>query len=211
MPLRRNQTSEDGTETVGSTSHVDSRLLPQLFAGIETRDQITVLDLGSGSSATLNYFSQLDAPARVTFADVLEARPKLDALADSEDPFDPIEAMDIWRVQLDLAPATQIDYILFWDYLHYFQREAIEALSNAIQPHIHKETRGYGFGSLHSDKPIRRGKYAVGNDAQVIITPEADRLPFSHSQQVIADNFICLQISRGTLLQEGHLELLLEV
>lgn len=211
MPLRRNQTSEDGTETVGSTSHVDSRLLPQLFAGIETRDHITVLDLGSGSSATLNYFSQLDAPARVTFADVLEARPQLDALADSEELFDPIEAMDIWRVQLDLAPATQIDYILFWDYLHYFQKEAIEALSNAIQPHIHKETRGYGFGSLHSDKPIRRGKYAVGNDAQVIITPEADRLPFSHSQQVIADNFICLQISRGTLLQEGHLELLLEV
>ena len=211
MAFRRQSTSDHEARATGATFSVESRLLPQLFAGIESRERIAILDLGAGSAATLNYFTQLQIAAQVTFADVLEVRAHFDALAASDEPFDAVEAMDVWRVHLDLEPTLQIDYILLWDYLHYFRPKAIEALSNAIQPHIHKETRGYGFGSLHSDKPIGRGTYAVGGEAEVMITPGMDRLPFSHSQQVIADSFICLQISRGTLLQEGHLELLLEV
>lgn len=208
---RRRNASDDEFKATEDSQTVISRLLPELFTDLEAFARITVLDLGSGSAATLKFFSELSIPAQVTFVDALELKPHFDALAESDEPFDLVEAMDAWRVQLGIAPTAQVDFILLWDYLHYFRPEAIEALASALQPHIHRRTRGYGFGSLHSDKPIRRGSYAIGGLDQVVISPESDALPFSHSQQVIADNFVCLQIARGTLLQEGHLELLLEV
>ncbi|NKC00600.1 MAG: hypothetical protein GKR90_19200 [Pseudomonadales bacterium] len=210
MAFRRRQPSPDEkASTADAPQLVKSRLLPQLFAGLNDRAHISVLDLGAGSAATLSFFGQLETPAKITFADALDLTGQLRPATDDE-PFDFSQTVQIWQSHLALQSGDQIDYLLMWDYLHYFEPSVIEALSSALQPYVHRESRGYGFGSLHSDKPIRGGVYAIGDEESVAITPDPAPLPFAHSQQVIADNFVCMQITRGTLLQEGHLELLFE-
>ncbi len=186
-----------------------SRLLPQLFDGIEDKQNVSVLDLGGGTPSTLAFFSNLDVPARVIFGDVMTERhnfqPEGDEVATNFD-----SAVQRWRDYLDLDTADQIDYLLVWDFLHYFEPRVVEALSYALQPHVHRSTKAYGFGTLRSDSPLNGSRCAVSDAASLNMMPLPEPLPFSHSQQVIAENFVCLQITRATLLQEGHLELLFE-
>ncbi len=206
---RRQSTPEKQASTTITQQRIKSRLLPKLFADIDERQHIQVLDLGAGSNATLSFFGQLGTATKITFADTLDLCDELAPLTDQA-PFDFIHAVQTWQRHLGLQPQDQIDYLLMWDYLHYFEPGIIEALSTALQPHVHRESRGYGFGSLHSGKPIRGGVYAIRDENSVAVTPEPMTLPHAHSQQVIADNFICMHITSGTLLREGHLELLFE-
>lgn len=186
-----------------------SRLLPQLFEGIEDKESVSVLDLGGGTPATLAFFSNLEVPARVIFGDVITQsqnfKPEGGEAAVNFD-----SVVQRWRDYLDLDAADQVDYLLIWDFLHYFEPPVIEALSYALQPHLHRSTKAYGFGTLRSDRPLNGSRCAVSDATSLNMTPSKEPLPFSHSQQVISENFVCLQITRATLLQEGHLELLFE-
>ena len=208
MAFRRRHTVSE-VPTTASRYPVTSRLLPQVFANIDQRKSIQVLDLGGGSAQTVAFFSSLPAKSRIIFADTLElVDVRLNTLEDEEVDFS--QAVEAWRQHLGLSPADKIDYLLLWDYLHYFKPAAVEALSSALLPHIHQETKGYGFGSLHSDMPMPGGTYALDTEETLLIKQSPEPLLYSHSQQVIADHFMCMRISRGTLLREGHLELLFE-
>ena len=195
--------------TTASRYHLTSRLLPKVFADIDQRKSIQVLDLGGGSGQTVAFFSSLPTKSRIVFADALALNDVwLNTIEDEEVDFS--QAVEAWRLHLGLNPADKIDYLLLWDYLHYFKPAAVEALSSALLPHIHQKTKGYGFGSLHSDMPMPGGTYALDTAERLLIKPYPEPLPYGHSQQIIADHFMCMRISRGTLLREGHLELLFE-
>lgn len=206
--LRHATSVKPNREDVGPRQ-LTSSLLPQLFDGIEDKKSVSVLDLGGGTASTLTFFSNLDVPARVIFGDIMTQRhafkPEQDEVAINFD-----SAVQYWRDYLDLEQEDRIDYLLMWDYLHYFEPTVIEALSQALQPHLQRTTKAYGFGTLRSDKRISGSRCAVSDTTSVSMNPLKELLPFAHSQQVIAENFICLQITRATLLQEGHLELLFE-
>ncbi len=189
---------------------VSSRLLANALAGVlERHEQLTILDLGPGSAGTVDFFAELDCPTRITFADCHSLATDLAHAANAESP--PSFASKVLLAAQHMGLDEPIDLVLLWDYLHYFDLESIEVLSSALQPYIHNKTRGYGFGTLHSDQGIKPYNYSIASDTEVFLQPRAEQaLPFSPSQQALTDNFICLRISRGTLLQEGHLELLLE-
>ena len=211
--LRRQATRASQASTQETkTEALPSRLLEHILTPLlEREDPLTVLDLGDGAAGTVDFFSSLICPTRLIFAD----SPSLAASLKPTDPEDPPDFLDLvasWRSHLQMPDDTQLDLILLWDCLHLFEATAIEALSSALQPHITSATQGYGFGSLYSDQGLAASRYAIDSaDSLAVRNPkEAAKLPFAHSQQTLTENFICLRIARGTLLREGHLELLLE-
>ena len=108
---RRQSTPEKQASTTITQQRIKSRLLPKLFADIDERQHIQVLDLGAGSNATLSFFGQLGTATKITFADTLDLCDELAPLTDQA-PFDFIHAVQTWQRHLGLQPQDQIDYLL---------------------------------------------------------------------------------------------------
>jgi len=200
---RRRQ--HDAPVTSDTPNTVTSRLLPEVFAGFEEGDSITVLDLGPGSASTVTYLTRYRA--RVIFADII----------DNPNIRNPPEGADMAALadeitrQLGVPGGTHVDVCLVWDYLHYLNIKVIEALSSVLQPLIRPTTTGYGFGALHSREPLQGNLYGIRGDDELIAQPMKDEPPYMpHSQQRLAESLPALRISRATLLLEGRLELLFE-
>lgn len=176
-----------------------------MLADYEPGSRVTVLDLGPGCASTVRYFS--DFVCHLVFYDILEC----EHLIHPDEDADYVSAIKHCQRHMALPPNLQIDVLLLWDYLHFLDVKSIEALSIVLQPHVHQQTKAYGFGSLHSDKPMYRRRYGVHSAQELQLHESTDQpLPYAHSQQRLTDAFMCLRITRGTLLQEGHLELLFE-
>jgi hypothetical protein len=179
--------------------------LPEVFAGFEEGESITVLDLGPGSASTLTYLSRFRA--KVIFADLID-NPEL---RNPPEDADMATLADLISDQLSVPPGLHIDVCLMWDYLHYLDVHVIEALSSVLQPLIRPTTRGYGFGALHSRDPMQGNRYGISGPEELTSTPLTDEEPYTpHSQQWLGEHMLALRISRGTLLMEGRLELLFE-
>jgi len=185
--------------------HVATRLIPELFAGYEEGDPVTVLDLGPGNASTINFLSRFRA--KIIFADLL-AHP---SLQHPDEDMSPAEIAEVIHQQLAVPTGMQIDICLMWDYLHYIDIATIEALSGVLQPLFHKSPRGYGFGTLHGKKPDDANQYGIAGPEELCARPNPDEPEYrAHSQQRVGDHFLALRISRGTLLRAGRLELLFE-
>ena len=215
MAFRR-RTSAPVASVATPLAPVPSRLLTQLLEHLEDRDEdLCVLDLGPGTPGSVDFFASLPCRTKLTFVDadaVLEDMQSREAALEEGESLDFTTLLDVWAKALELPLKQDIDLLLLWDHPHKFPLLAIEALSSALQPHIHKGTAGYAFGTLHSDQPMQPYRYSIHDATSVAMRPlENDALPYSHSQQALAENFVCMRIARGTLLREGHLELLLEV
>lgn len=184
---------------------VYSRLLPELFAGYEDGEPLTVLDLGTGSSSTVAFLSRFKV--RIFFADLLE-HPT--SLRSGDDP-NPLGLQHAIARQLALPEDAMLDVVLLWDYLHYIELETIEALSAVLLPRLHRNSRGYGFGALHGRKPADANRYGIADRDHLLAQP-TDQEPqyYAHSQQRLSEHFAALRIARGTLLREGRLELLFD-
>ena len=191
------------------SDHIATRLLPEVFAGIEADSPLTVVDLGPGCAATLNFLGRYRA--KVFFADLPSCLP-LAAGAYQEDDRDNL--IRIAREHIGLAEDTRVDICLLWDYLHLLDTPRLEVLSAALAPHVHRGSRAHGFGALHSNRPPDIGHFGIADLHH--LTPLTSDAPFApqsyhtHTQMHIAEHFTCFRIARGTLLQEGRLEILFE-
>lgn len=185
--------------------HTTSRLLPELLRGFEPGDRITVLDLGPGNASTVDFLARFKS--RIYFADLTD-NPVI-AANDMDTPHETLAGF-IQR-QLSVPSGTQIDICLFWDYLHFIDLKTIDALSQVLQPLLHSNSRGYGFGALHGGRPEDVSLYGIADvDTLTSTTITSQPKYIAHSQQKLSEHLLSLRISRGTLLREGRLELLFE-
>jgi hypothetical protein len=187
---------------------VASRLLTHVFTGLEDSEKITVLDVGPGQAPTLNFLSQF--PSRVYFADLYALDVTLDD-PDAGDATREAHALREFDKALQLSADTVIDVCLFWDYLHCLNLPALRALSAALSPHLHRGSRGYAFGALHSHTPMDHSDYSI-HDLTHLRRSAATYPPFErpHTQKTLSEHFIAFQVAKGTLMSEGRLELFLE-
>lgn len=192
-----------------------TRLLEEALGNLENREtRLTVLDLGVGSAGTVNFFAGLDCPTRLIFADCETLSAELHAMQNQQEDDPPSFMQLVSHCRSHLAPLTNdetqtLDVILLWDHLHRFDAQGLEALSTVLQPHVGRGCRGYGFGSLHNGQKLPTNHYAIADSENIVLQPvTSNPLLYCHSQQTLSEYFICLQIARGTLLQQGHLELL---
>jgi hypothetical protein len=175
-----------------------------LFEGVEAFDRLVVLDVGSGAQSTVDFFGQYHT--HIHFADLLSSP----LLAAPPDELDAESACRIFTEHLSLPADVTFDVCLFWDVLHRVDLPVLRGLSQALHPHVHRGTRGYGFGTLHGSTFDHR-RYGIRDLEHLTARPIApEGRFFSHTQKQISDHFASFTIGRATLLRTGRLELLLE-
>lgn len=188
-------------------------LMPSLFERLEEGESLSVLDVGYGVSDTLTFFSQYRS--RVHFAGLYDAR-DLQVL-----PADDVEAhLEQACERLFSFPAgTTFDICLLWDFLNYLPVPALRAFSNALWPYLHERTVGHGFGAFKAGAPGASPsgreagmQYGVRDAGHLVVRPRQGGSPptHPHSRTVLTSTFRCFDVTRGTLLREGNMELLLQ-
>lgn len=213
--LRRTTPKAEAAQKLSQPTVV-SRLLATALEGTDERtERFTLLDLGCGTAGTVQFFGGLNCATHLVFSDCRTLAEELaNAREAEEEALSCDQITSICRHHLALPDELQLDLILFWDFLHFFDLMTVRVLSTILLPHLHQNSRGYGFSSLYNDQAIKPYNYAITSGSEVCMRappPANPGLPFAHSQQTLSENFTCMRISRGTLLKEGHLELLLEV
>jgi len=210
--LRRNRSSTGGSGPNDGAERVSSRLLPLLMERLESRDRLHVLDLGSGSQGTLNFFS--DRNAAIHFVDLFSS----ELVIEPPEALNTVEACEQLTRYLRLPEGVIFDVCMFWDALHYLSPVGLEGLSRALAPHVGANTLAYGFGSLASGargeepdwRPEKQGcRYGIEDQDHLRLTPiERQGVYQAHTQQQLDEYFPALTIQKATLLREGRLELL---
>ncbi len=179
---------------------------------LESRGRLNVLDAGSGSQSTVDFFAEHSA--RIQFADLFSC----EIVREVPEDIDAGSAAEIFRRYLNLPENLVFDVCLFWDAFHHMDLRLLEGLSRALAPHFDARTLGYGFGSLHHGarkaerKAMAQERYRFGilKGSHLLLRPDASSGPYhAHTQQELTEHFPALTIQRATLLQEGRLELLL--
>ena len=210
--LRGRRGSDSDPATKARAETVSSRLLPLILDQLESRARLQVLDLGSGSQSTLNFFAGRNAA--IHFVDLFSC----DLVMNPPEELNTAVACELIQDYLRLPEGLVFDVCMFWDALHYLPLPALEGLSRSLAPHLSASSLGYGFGSLHSGaraeepgwQPDNVGcRYGIEDGAHLKLTPiERQGRYHAHSQQQLDEFFPALSIQKATLLQEGRLELL---
>ena len=187
---------------------VSSLLLPTVFEGYEPAEPLTVLDVGSGKSSTLNFLTQYHT--HVVFCDLF-AQETTTADADATDAERENYALEVLQKALEETAINKIDVCLFWDYLHHLDRPSLRAFSAALGPYLSRDSRGYAFGAPHTHTPLDQNEYSIHDVRHLARKPSpTSRAAGAHSQKVLSEHFGAFTIIKGTLLREGRLELYLE-
>lgn len=190
-----------------------SLLLPLLFERLDESEPFTVLDVGPGVGETVEFFARYRC--RLHFADLfdapeLEDRPEEEAEAHFEAVFEKLLAFPV---------TTRFDVCLLWDFLNYLPVPALRAFSTVLSPYLHRHSVGHGFGAFKATAPGMSWAapeaglaYGIRDVDSLVVRPRSSAggavAAYPHSRTVLAESFRCFEVVRGTLLQEGAMELL---
>lgn len=204
--------SAGGTTSSSGQEVRSTLLLPLLLERFEPEQTLTVLDVGYGVPETVEFFSQY--ACRLHFAGLIDA-PELSAPVPEEDPGGYLDAT--FERLCDFPADTRFDICLLWDFLNYLPAPALYSFSRALTPYLHRDSRAHGFGAFKAAASMSRDsrtalQYGVYASDELLVRPRPGARPpgHSHSRAVLAHSLSCFEIVRGTLLREGHMELLLQ-
>lgn len=194
-------------------------LLPLLFEGIDEAERLTVLDIGAGVPETVDFFARFRC--LLHFSGLFDAQSlRIDAAVTAQTDEDPQAPFDVAFAELLSFPEeTSFDIVLLWDFLNYLPVPALKAFSQALRPYLHRGTRAHGFGAFKASAPgMARAmpeialQFGILDENRLAVRPRQGGVlsGYPHTRTVLADALGCFEISRGTLLREGGMELLLE-
>ncbi len=194
-----------GQETASTLS---SNLFPSLFERLAVSRRLTIFDVGTAVSTTVDFFSQFRCLLHFTnLYDEAVVRDDPDPDAEvSED-----ELVEQFQSALDLPPDTQIDICLFWDFLNYLDGPALRAFIRALRPFVHEDTRAHGFGMLNAKTVLANQRYGIKNLDCLSLHPRSDSqlAIYPHSQRELIELLGYFRISKSRLMADGRLEFLL--
>lgn len=217
MTRRRGGASEDRDAPAGApdSERRQTLLLPMVLERIDETSPLTVLDVGGGHAETIQFFSRYRC--RLHFADLFDTA-ELGGVPEDEDAVEYYTT--VFSGLLDFPAGTRFDLCLLWDFLNYLPVPALTGFSRALGPFLRADTVGHGFGAFKATAPgsswtAPEHGFAYGLvDADTLSVrprPGGSRTPtHPHSRKVVAGALECFEIARGTLLQDGAMELLLE-
>ena len=187
----------------------------QLFATLTERldpDQpLSVLDMGLGVAATLEFFSAYRC--RLQFADLFDVLPLAETEEGLTEEQKQRELQRHFAQTLELPADARFDLVLFWDLFNYLDGSALSGLSQALQPHLHSRSRGHGF--VQRDRQKTPPDYCYGVNSENSFTTKLctrQGLPkYCHAQASLERQLQGFTIQRGVLMLDGRLEFLLTV
>lgn len=179
-----------------------SKLLASLFERFDPEQRLTVLHIGGAMPETVDFFSHYRS--KLYFVDLFAELP-------FEEPEDGPDLAQQFSRQLPDHDRTRFDICLFWDLFNYLSRDAIEALSDTLQPYLHPASLGHGFSVHNLRSPPGNQLYAISERDALAVRTRAVALPgyAPHAQGHLQQMLHCFKLERSVLLPDSRLELLL--
>ncbi|MDM3870321.1 methyltransferase domain-containing protein [Porticoccus sp. W117] len=200
---------QESGDTGSAATVQQSQLFATLTERLEPEQPLSVLDIGPGVAATLEFFSAYRC--RLQFADLFDLLP----MAATEEGLTEEQKQQQLQQQfteaLALPADARFDLILFWDLFNYLDSSALAALSQALQPHLHKGSRGHGFVQRDRQKTPPDYGYGVRSENSFTIKPctRQGLQKHCHAQASVERQLQGFTIQRGVLMLDGRLEFVL--
>lgn len=187
-------------------SRQPSKLFPDLFKKIDPERRLTVLEIGSALTETVDFFSEFKC--RLHFVDLFHqpfVREQQAKLSEKE-------LRHAFEEQFRFPSDTRIDICLLWDFMCYLDDSALRAFNSALRPWLHAGSRAHGFGVHHLAIRVENIQYGILNRETLSIRKRHSvQMPHHpHSQVEMHEMLNCFDFERGLLLPEGKLEMLLK-
>ncbi len=183
-----------------------SRLLPEIFEGVDPKHGVTALEFGPAVPETIAFFGQFKC--RVHVANLFEN----EAIRTQQAELDEAALKEAFRAHFNFPRGTLLDVCLFWDFLNYLRPATLRALSAALQPYLHAGTCGHGFSVLSVETPLNNREYGVLRPDVICNRPA--RMPqmdyFPHTHEGLDRGLPAFKIQKGWLLSDGRLEMLFQ-
>ncbi len=182
-----------------------SQLFPTLFGQTYMGRKVTILDVGGARPRTIAFFSQFKC--RLHIVDLYSA----EFLKNPSTEMSSRQLQQEFTSFLGLPRNSAIDVCLFWDIFNYLDPIHIKAFCAALQPHLHRGSRGHGFGARNSETMLADLEYAIeGVDSFLVNQRRTNRLPcYPQPQSKLKEQISCFSVDRGTLFADGRQEMLL--
>ena len=183
-----------------------SKLFASLFEGFDPVQRLRVLDVGLGLPESLDFFSAYRC--RLSFLDLYS-----DTVVATQRDANKEELREQFEVLLQFPEGTQFDLCLFWDFLNYLDKPALQAFSRALQPYLHGTSRAHAIGLLNDQTALPHCEYSIVSQEQFRLRSRAgEQAPwFPHPQAELGTKLVGLDIHKALLLADGRLEILLGV
>ncbi|MGS2723380.1 hypothetical protein ACVBEJ_06510 [Porticoccus sp. GXU_MW_L64] len=186
-----------------------SQLFATLTERLEPEQPLSVLDVGPGVAATLDFFSAYRC--RLQFADLFDLLPLPVVDEGLTEDQKQQQLQQYFTRALALPEGRCFDLLLFWDLFNYLDNSALAALSQALQPHVHSGTRGHGFVQRDRQKTPSDYRYGVASESSFTLQPGSRQglQRHCHAQAVVERQLQAFTIQRGVLMLDGRLEFVL--
>ncbi|MGV6807971.1 MAG: hypothetical protein ACWA5K_08740 [bacterium] len=184
-----------------------SQLFPSLFRHVDDETPVVVLELGRPAPETLDFLSQFRCRLYVVDIPGHEPPPTYDEETTDE------ELTRRFSDWLDIPAEFSFDVVFFWDLFSQFDRRSLAALSRALLPYTHKKTLVHGFGILNRNTPPEYFHYRVSSMDRLLSYAPNTRPSqlYGYSQQDLENVLDGMKILKGTLHQQGRLEVVLKI
>lgn len=187
-------------------SRQPSKLFPDLFKKVDPERRLTVLEIGSALTETVDFFSEFKC--RLHFVDLFHepfVREQQARLSEKE-------LRHAFEEQFRFPADTRIDICLLWDFMCYLDDSALRAFNSALRPWLHTGSRAHGFGVHHLAIRVENIQYGILNRETLSIRKRRSvQMPHHpHSQIEMHEMLNSFDFERGLLLPEGKLEMLLK-
>ena len=177
-----------------SWSFESSRILPQVFEGLDTARKLSVLDAGPVESLTVDFLRRFRCQFYVA------------NLFDRSCPQRGVEAFSEF---LDSHGDVRFDICLLWDYANYPDDPALAEFVSALGNHVHENSRIHAIGAYSTEVPLRAHRYAIASVHRLAMRPVAERAPHARSQNNVVKAMPRFFIHQAALRRDNRLELLL--
>ena len=188
------ESGPDGIPTPASWSFESTRILPQVFDGLDTARKLSVLDAGPAEPVTVDFLRRFRC--RLYIADLFDRST-------------PERGVEPFSEFLDSHSNVRFDVCLLWDYVNYPTDAAFAEFVATLGNHVHENSRIYAIGAYSTEVPLRAHRYAITSVHRLAIRPVPERVPHARSQNDVVNAMPRFFVHRAALRRDNRLELLL--
>ena len=164
------------------------------FSGLDRRQRLNILDLGSAESESIDFYNHF--LAQICIADLVNER-------------DPGQGWQIDQELPDQARGMHFDVCLLWDCPNFLDKHSLREFGQDLASRFHANTRVHAIAAYTSAWAFEAYRYSMLDYDRIVIKPRSGNVPHPHSQTDIEKALPGFRIQRVVLRPGNRLELLL--
>ena len=186
---------------------ITPKLFSLLFQQPDLTQPISVLDFGCVCSQSIDFFNQFHCKLYIgDFAS--------ESLANAEDPdITDEQLLESYRSLMVFPEDARFDICLFWDFFSLLNNRGMQLFFQVLKPYLSDRAQGYGFGALSRRGELSYQNYRILDFDRLQAEEQQGSTPrlYAHGQSDFDSYLPPFKVTKGVLMQNGKLEVLLRL